>query len=135
MGVIVANWKIYVWSGGTNNISVVDQIWFTLITTIVTAVGSRPAYWDWNKWNKVYFADRSWAANVFVVNTINNSLLANVVGSTWSNYVEAGGVQYGNNDRLYVASRWDWAVKVIDTTTDVQIASWAFPAAQWLTIS
>ena len=135
MWVVIADGKIYVWSGTTNTISVIDQASFTVITTIATIAWSRPAYWDWNKWNKVYFADRSWTARIFVIDTITNTLLANVSWSTWWQYIQAGWIQYWNNDRLYVCSQLDWAVKVINTTTDAQISSRSFPTAQWLTIT
>ena len=101
MWVVVADWKIYVWSATTNNISVVDQSSFTLITTIATIAWSRPAYGDWNKWNKVYFADRSGPGRVFVINTITNTLLPNVSWSTWWSYVQAWWIQYGNNKLTY----------------------------------
>ncbi|HNG96898.1 MAG TPA: hypothetical protein PLW93_01350 [Candidatus Absconditabacterales bacterium] len=135
MGVVIADGKIYVGSGATNTISVIDQASFTVITTIATIAGSRPAYGDWNKGNKVYFADRSGTARIFVINTITNTLLANVSGSTGGQYIQAGGIQYGNNDRLYVCSQLDGAVKVINTTTDAQISSRSFPTAQGLTIT
>lgn len=116
-----------------NNLYVFDTTTGASITTI--------SVWWYVRWIEVdhntWFVYAWHSTQIRIIDSSTDTITATI---SWSSMVEAWGIQNGYNWYVYVADRWAWHIKVIQTTawvwyhTVVATIGGVWPV-QWLSLS